>query len=429
VTLTLTEEQTVLSPRPYQIDGINFLQNAKRAMLADAPGLGKTLQAAEAACPYGPILVVAPTYLCQQWYEFLTSQYPTEAVSLATGSRQARQRALNAKAKWYIVNTEMLRSEYYLPMCKTVIFDESHHLRNRDSKQSKAAYDIAKLVDRVYLLTATPIVRDPDDIWHQLHMIDPIEFDSYWDFIGTWFRCSYGRFGTQVIGYKNKAAFSDMVSKYVLGRSYEDVGLYLPDLIASTQKPVLTEKMRKVYNDLRDYYAAQIGDGLVVGNSAIEILHALRFVTANDENKLRHVVELASEQDSFVVFTEYRDSAAKLAQALNAQLINGSVKPADRPVLARNSTRVVCTIDSMSEGMDLSHIHTCIFYEEDYTYGVMHQALSRMRRWSPDGERIGAPVYCFYVHARDTIDETVHAKQKLRTVNAKDVVKAELQRA
>lgn len=417
----------MLTPRPYQQAGIDFLKSRKRAMVADAPGLGKTLQAAEAARNYGPILVVAPTYLCEQWADFLDEQYPNDNISLAQGTKEKRQRMLDLKAKWYIINTEMLRGDFTIPACRTIIFDESHHLRNRNAKQSKAAREMSTQVERVYLLTGTPIVRDPDDIWHQLHMIDPVEFDSYWDFVSTWFRCNYGRFGTQVIGYKNKAKFSEYISNWVMGRTYEDVGLYLPDLIPSTLKVDLTPKMRKVYDDLRDFYATQLADGqLIVGSSAIEILHALRFVTANDENKMKDVVELAAEQKSFVVFCDYVDSAKKLALALNATCITGAVKPSDRPTIAKSSQRVVCTIDSMSEGMDLSHIHTCIFYEEDYTYGVMHQAVSRMRRWSPEGERLGDPVLCYYVHGKNTIDEVIHKKQSLRTVNAKDVVKAAL---
>src|SRR5690242_2397775 len=63
-----------LKPREYQIDGINFLKNNKRAILADAPGLGKTFQSCEAAVL--PALVTCPLTLVQQWAEFIVDQYP-----------------------------------------------------------------------------------------------------------------------------------------------------------------------------------------------------------------------------------------------------------------------------------------------------------------------------------------------------------------
>jgi SNF2 family DNA or RNA helicase len=62
-------------PRAYQVQGIEFLRQQKRAILGDAPGLGKTFQATEAA--ELPCVISCPLPLVDQWKEFLEDQYPT----------------------------------------------------------------------------------------------------------------------------------------------------------------------------------------------------------------------------------------------------------------------------------------------------------------------------------------------------------------
>src|SRR5437870_8976612 len=83
--LPLSNEFVGLTARPYQEEGARFLFNRKRAMITDAPGLGKTPQAAFASEP--PVLIVCPTYLTKQWSEWLTTHIPTRSVLLARGNR------------------------------------------------------------------------------------------------------------------------------------------------------------------------------------------------------------------------------------------------------------------------------------------------------------------------------------------------------
>jgi SNF2 family DNA or RNA helicase len=112
--------------RPYQRVGVHFLADSRAALLADQPGLGKTLQTIgaviESGVP-GPYLVVAPATA-------VTSVWPgeidrwTEGSHLAvpvTGSRPARVKTLGWFADqaaadgrhWLIANPEMLRTKVW----------------------------------------------------------------------------------------------------------------------------------------------------------------------------------------------------------------------------------------------------------------------------------------------------------------------------
>ena len=182
-------ETNTLALREYQQEGVDFLREKRRALLTDAAGLGKTLQAAEAA--ERPVLVVAPSYLAIQWEEFLQDQYPNDLVLYAKGTRQSRQYTLNLatenQADWLIINIEMLRSYRMPPNIKTVIFDEAHRLRNHRAVQSRAASALCKNPDlRVYELTASPIWREPDDLYHLLHLLQPTIFKTHRHFVETY---------------------------------------------------------------------------------------------------------------------------------------------------------------------------------------------------------------------------------------------------
>src|SRR5207244_8864281 len=71
---------------------------------------------------------------------------------------------------------------------KTIIFDESHHLRNRRALQSRAAKSLANKDPntRVYMLSASPMWKSIGDIWMQLHILYPKIFTSYKDFINAY---------------------------------------------------------------------------------------------------------------------------------------------------------------------------------------------------------------------------------------------------
>lgn len=449
--------ETKIVLRPYQDEGIEFLRRTKRALLGDRPGLGKTIQASEAAKDCQHILVVCPGYLCDQWFDHLTEQYPDDSVVCAATSvtrrgdivpatRAQRTAALTIDAKWYIVNTEMLRPEpltndeknqrdfgitvkrrpkFEFPEVDCIIFDESHHLRTRTSEQAKAAAALSRDVEYVFELTATPIVKDPDDMWHQLHILDPKHFSSYTSWLSEHFYYNSSRFGNSNIRYRHKADFQNSIAPWCLGRTYDDVGLYLPDLIEVPMNITMDPYIRKMYVDLRD----QLAHEEIELKSYIEVLHALRTVTANDPNKLNALIATANEQESFCIFTDYKTSAKNIAQHTNSIMITGDVKPSQRRELAASSSRIVCTIDALCEGVNLSDKAACLFFEEDWTHGIMDQARSRIQRWSREGELSGRPVLCYYFHCRDTIDGTIHKKNVNRSVNAKDVVMAELAKA
>ena len=416
-TLVNTEQ---LIPRPYQIDGSRFLAQHKRALLTDAPGLGKTLTAASAAVP--PCLVIAPTYLTRQWFDFLTKQYPDDRVILAEGTRLQRQADLDVAYskgyEWLIINIQMLRN-YDIQPATTIIIDESHHIRKNDTQQSKAAVKLAKKCEYAFLLTATPIVRNPDDLFMQLHTIDSTVFPSYWQFLRDYCNTISSPYGPRVIGARSHV-LRNIMEKYAIGRSYDDVQMQLPELLNKVIRVPMSSELRKVYTDIKNKYVFQDQDV----NSLMEAMHLMRRVTS--QAKLEHALEILidlPEEDGAIIFCWYTKLAEHLGQLLKCPVITGATPPNDRKKIAqdRSNKWIIGTLASISEGIDLSHMRHVLFFEADYLPGRLYQALSRVRRHGGHSS-----VNVTYLVVEKSIDEVIHSYATTRNATIKEIMKEAL---
>ena len=428
------------TPRPYQWEDAEFLRDKKKAIIAHPPGLGKTLSAMMAAADGDSIGIACPSYLVEHWWDEIRAQFPDDSVVLASGTRNNRQGALNVaeRAKWTIFNHQMLRFnrvlgprevptrkdlKFQFPEFDTLIYDESHHFRNRSSQQARAAKALAHASERVFLLTGTPIMKEADDLFMQLSIIDPLTFTSYWQFINTYCQTYTSRYGTEVYGQRG-TLLKRLMDRYGRRCTYDEVGLYLPKIINNFVRVNFTPEHKKAYVSARD--AFRVND--IWLENSMQVMHVLRALTGVQE-KIQTTIELAQDMDKFLIFTWYRHHAKALAQALDATLIiSEEVSPNERKALVAKSERVVCTIGSLSEGVDASHLRNVIFFEEHWTPGSIYQATKRVQRWSEQAEAADTPINMYFVLVKETVDESIHRIQDRRGVNIKDIIKEEMSR-
>jgi len=421
-----------LTLRPYQEEMRKFLWETRRAFNTDWPGLGKTLES-DAAVEL-PCIVVCRTFLTGQWANFLRAQHPDLVVSEASGTRKQRNEALDVVADYYVVNYEMLPT-YAMPTnFKTVIFDESHHLRNRKAAKSRAA---AKLVEnpaiRVYMLTATPMWRELDDIWMQLHILYPKIFTSYNDFVDMFFITENTPYGTKILGTKKamKKELDSILSPIKFGRSYDDVGRFLPSVIENIVNLQLNKAQKELYKKLKTDYKLKFGDGddetQMIFNGA-GLLHVLRQVTMG-AGKVEAVLGIIEDVNApHVVGTWYRDHAEMIHKELkNSVLITGDLAPDKRRKMAEEAERrkqhIVCTEASMCEGVNLSKYKHLIMVEEHWPPGANYQFISRVVRDRNDDGQDQEPVHITYIMVEKSVDTSIHSIAKRRSATMKDIVK------
>lgn len=393
-----------------------------------------TLQASYAAEP--PVLIACPGYLSGQWADFLHECGCSPVI--AAGTRAEREAALAERADWTIINIEMMRGKsagtassidtdadagssrrprtpyHFEDRYRTLIVDESHHLRGRSSLQSLGALDIAKRTERVYLLTGTPIYNRPDDLYAQLRMLDPNRFTSYWNFVEAYCKSVEMPFGPQV--RKGRPELKTLFERYALARDYTDVGIQLPELIKSVIRVDAPPDWQRTYKAAKERYV--LPDGSFAESTGV-ILHTLRRLTAVP--KLRVLAELLADTDALtgsIIFCWYKDTAKAIGTLLGIPCITGDDPAADRVAIAQADTCVVATIESLKEGANLGHMHTVIFFELDHVPGRLYQALMRVR-----GRRVGGSIRVYYPLVRGSADEVIYNESSKRSTSINEIVR------
>ncbi|EPY89080.1 hypothetical protein CB1_000138048 [Camelus ferus] len=181
--LSGVDSKLVSSLLPFQGTGVNFaIAKRGRLLLADDMGLGKAIQAICIAAYYQkewPLLVVVPSSVRFTWEQvfcrWLLSLRPDRINVVVT-----RKDCLTAG----LVNTvsfnllSKLERQLKTPF-KVVIIDVPHFLKNIKTAPCRAAMPLLKVAKRVILLSGTPAMSWPAELYTQILAIKPTFFPQF----------------------------------------------------------------------------------------------------------------------------------------------------------------------------------------------------------------------------------------------------------
>lgn len=399
----------------YQVEGVEFLLRARRAILADHLGLGKSAQAISAACMAvaGEVLVVTKKSLITNW--------------LTEIEKWSFDRSVN----WEVTNYEqvVLHPERFSGRYDVLIVDEAAALRNRKSQRSKAIRKLARRIPYVWFLTGTPVVNGPWDLWPLLNAIDHKKYSSFWKFVQHHVLTADNGWGTEFVGVRDERALAKELAPYMLRRTREI--LNLPPLTFEDVYVPLSDEQRTLYERLRRDFivevrkAADATPKTLLVASAGALLVRLRqvccspaLVGGKDESgKTDALLDILEELTPahkvlvFSFFAEYvRLLLPKLA-AYNPVSITGDMNKSKRDqavdkFLNDKSCRVlVGTIGAMGEGLNLQAADVVIFTDQDWTPAMNEQAWGRAYRRGQN-----KPVHVIRLIAKGTVEEHVQRK-------------------
>ena len=411
----------------YQVEAKNDLLSHPRRILGDAAGLGKTYPSIKAASEAGGrTLIVCPSYLASMWEEKIRECEGEDSdVRVVKGTKKRKLDQIDAGGRWTIVSYDSLSR--YLDLLASgwtsVIFDEAHYLRNRTNKRAKAAEKIES--DNIWLLTGTPLYKDPSDAFQLLKMCDREKFRSYWDWAADWIKFRITSFGPQVKGVQNEQAFSELLDQYMLRRTFPDVGIELPPIYYQSMGVKLSDAAMKQMAEIKkDWRLSNPDMDNITLASAGSLLTHLRRISAIQPDGKSAKASLAdnilkdSKGSKAIVYTWYRDSARRIASLSGREFftVTGDVpdKKRDETIKAwrdSNDGVLAATIGCMKEGHNLQDASLGIFFEEALVGAVNQQAVARLHR---RGQTQPVSIYC--LHATGTVDERIHNTARGRSI-------------
>lgn len=432
----------------YQIRGAAWLHLVKRGILADAPGLGKSVQAIAATEQYmreaqGPprVLVLCKNPFRYNWHQEIKRWTGRNATIIpAARRRQDLRYWLERKCGYVIVGWSTLRVFPELQDVKwdVVIADESHKIKNMKTKTFQAFRKLQS--ECMFLLTATPFSLHAAEIWTSLNAINPRIFSSYWRFYGIFVKdIMIGSF-PKIIGNKNTDVFGAIVGHYMIQRTAEQCFDVLPPKIVQVIKVPMHSKQAAAYADMRRNMIAELeGQPLVAPTSLVQTtrLRQIASTTAtiwpniDCSGKLDAVVELADDiPGQIVVATDYRDTVVAACRRLGLQavaLMGGEDYAAVQRAFRSGEKRIlVMTRSAGGESHNFDNADTIIVLERPWNPADEQQLEDRIYRPAVPDQRLKRVIYLEHPGSIDsTVAKRVYHRVRITNKALLEILKAQ----
>lgn len=402
------------SLKPFQEIGVLFLLFNKRVILGDEMGLGKSVQSISAvhlANAY-PCLIVCPSSLIYNWQD---------EIDKATTSSSTILKGKNYQEKdFYIINYESLHHHIDFIKksgIKSVIFDESHYLKNEKAKRTINSLNICNNIEYRFELTGTVIMKTPYDLVSQLMIINRLEsFGNKEKFLELYCKPTKTTFGTDYSGASNLEDLSkNLRETCFIRREKNEVLKELPEKIRT--------KMVVDIPNLKEYKKT-LGDFLTLDKkSRLQKIEEFRQRVA--EYKISMIKEIIDDfienNEKIVVFAYHKSIQNKLLElypdACRIVSEESSLQDQNCKMFQEDETKriIICSFKAAYMGFNLTSASNVIMAEMDWCAAINSQAEDRCHRIGQHSS-----VNAWYIIAKDTIEEHIwNVCEKKREITEK----------
>lgn len=395
-------------------------------------------------------LILCPVIVTKNWQnEFLKfSKIPDHEISILEGSHTIRTERLKiSSANIFVMNYEgLLMEDVFNQLVKMrfqiLILDESHKCKNMTAKRTKRAILLSDLAYTKYLLSGTPVLNSPMDIFSQYRILDGGKTfgKNFYAFRG-------GYFFDKNVGMPSQKHFPDwkikkgsfeklnsLIYKKAMRVKKEDC-LDLPPLVRQTIFVEMDPTQEKIYKQMKkDFIAFVQNRGKTEASVAeLAITKALRllqivsgFIKTEDGNEislketpkqkaLKELLEEITPNHKVIVWAVFRENYAQIRRtceelSIKYVEVHGDVMPVEKfkAVDAFNSDPEVKLLighpGSGGIGINLVEASYAIFYSRNFSLESDLQAEARNYR---GGSEKHAKITRIDLVVKDTIDELV----------------------
>ena len=329
-------------PLEHQKESIQKLVENKKFILADDMGLGKTTSTIIAALESGSkkVLIICPATLKINWKREIEN-YSDKSVYIAEGKN------FSTDADYVIINYDIIKnfhdtkkkgeSQILDANFDLVVVDEAHYIKNATAQRTKLINDLVKKVDRLWLLTGTPMTSRPIDYFNLLSLIESPVAKNWMAYAirycqGYQFNVG-GRKVWNVMGASNLEELRDRTSGLTLRRLKENV-LDLPDKIIT---PVYLRLKSKMYEEIMgEYYDWYDKNPEESKSLTVQFTKLTKIRQVIADEKVSQTIELAEniveQGKKVIIFCNFTDSLNKICEHFGkvAVKINGSMSKPER---------------------------------------------------------------------------------------------------
>lgn len=408
---------------PYQEEGIQWLKSKRLALLADEPGLGKTVQAITAAdfANAKRVLVLCPPVARPHW-----------VCEFAKYSSNKRNFVMVTKRGQKICDSDSIVCSYDLALTidpailgsfDLLILDESHFLKSPKAQRTQKIYGkkgFIRYAQKTWALSGTPATNHYGELWTLLYTFGQVP-QSYEGFLRKYCIVIDNGYGPQVIGNRKERTdeLREILKKIMLRRRVEEVGLQLPtikfdDLVVEPGivdldiDPFLLtwvyphDRSEELKNELKrqsDLILAATGetglgrDGMKILEGMAKSVTTLRMYTGMQ--KVAPIAELVSQElesgayDKIVIFAVHQNVIEGLRKRLSrfgAVTLYGKTPSEKRESHIRrfhNDSKCKVFIGNIlacGTSVTLTASNQVLFVEQDWVPGNNFQAAKRCHR-------------------------------------------------
>lgn len=410
--------------RPYQKIGVEFfINNNGRAILADQMGAGKTAQALAyvAHMNLSKTLVVAPASVKWAWYS--ETKKWTKLNPYVVDSKNHLTPDVLFNHDVFIINYDILKKFAQIlttARFDAVVLDEVHYIKNSGSQRTKIAKVIAFKTPNVLLLSGTPLLNRPVELFNSLQIMDTSTWNDWRAFTIRYCNGHQGRFGWDARGASNIEELQSRIARYFLRRTKDQVLKELPPKQFVDMVIDMNSEHHKSYKLAEDNFVKYLRE--IKNKKEKEIEKSITAIQVTKLNELRQIVSRAKidaaketieniieSGEKVVVFSVYNEPLMELKKHFGKQavVLTGSTNEQDRRMAISKfqnepETKIFLGgIKSSGVGITLTAGTNVVFVDFSFVPADHMQAVDRIHRLGQTADH----VTIYQLIAKDTIDE------------------------
>jgi SNF2 family DNA or RNA helicase len=448
----------------HQVHGIRVAEKLKDLGLLYEQGTGKTRTMIEIlrrryahASRLKKTLVLCPVIVCENWKaEFAKySKINPRDIVILTGAGKSRVRTLLkevgddlARAKIIVTNYEAVQMDELFKLLmlwtpEVLVCDESQRLKNPSSKRAKKVVALADLSSENFILTGTPILQSPMDLFMQFRVLDRGKTfgKNFFSFRNTYFMDknagmpSHKHFPNWVGRYEMYGKLQERVKEKALRVLKKDC-LDLPPLVRQEIGVTLASDQARAYREMSKEYLAfiesktgepravvaqlaitkalrlqQIVSGFAVDSDGV----THRFTDCPRLKALEELLEDITPGNKVIVWATFKENyrmIAEVCQKLKLQYreLHGDVPMHHRQQAMQDFREdphvrvMIANQGAGGVGVNLVEASYAVYYSKNFRLEDDLQSEARNYR---GGSEMHAKVTRIDLVARDTIDDLI----------------------